>query len=252
MAKKTLLKVLQLVSEAISGDEIDTIGETDEAFDIMNIIETTYDEILDRQEWEFLKDRTLRLKTRDVTDTKLFNLGIPSDVTALQVVKYRADSGKFPTMKYMEPISFLEMLDGRNPADSNVTAIANDDGVLLNIITDKPPTFYTSFDEENLSFDSFDSARGTGAIPGDSVIVANIKPVMDFTDPTAKFPIPERMHTLLINEAIATAAVRLRQTQDPRAERISSRQHIRLKQLESITGKDLKVKRHGRRTRSGR
>lgn len=252
MAKKTLLRLVQLISNAISGDEIDVLNETDEAVEILSILETTYDEILDRKAWEFLKDRTLRLKTRDVTDTKLFNLGIPSDVTALQVVKYRADSGKFPTMTYVEPITFIERLDGRNPADANVTAIANDDDVLLNIITDKPPTFYTSFDEENLSFDAYDSARGTGAIPGDSVIVANVKPVMDFTDPTATFPIPERMGTLLLNEAIATAAVRLRQTQDPRAERISSRQHKILRELEPITLKDLQVKRHGRRTRSGR
>lgn len=252
MAKKTLLRIVQLIGQAISSDEIDTLGETIEADEILDILEMTYDEILDRREWEFLKDRTLRLKTRDVSDTKIYNLGIPSDVTALQTVKYRDDNDKFPTMEYVEPVTFIERLDGRNPDNANVTPVANDDGVLLNIITDAPPTFYTSFDEENLSFDAHDSTRGTGNLPGDSVIIANIKPVMDFTDPTAKFPIPERMGTLLLNEAISTAAVRLRQAQDPRSERISSRQHIRLRELEPITQKDLQVKLHGRKTRSGR
>jgi len=252
MAKKTLLKIVQLIGERIGADEIDDLGETVEVDEIVNVLEMTYDEILDRRDWEFMTDRTLRLKARDVTDTKLFNLDIPSSVVGLQVVKYRNLNAKFPTVTYMEPLEFLEMLDARNPLDANVTAIANDDGVLLNIKTDKAPTRYTSFDEGSLSFDAYDSTRGTGVQAGDSIIIANIKPVMDFTDPTAKFPIPERMQTLLINEAMITAGIQLRQVDDPRAARIARRQSIKLRELEPQTQPNNQVKTHGRNTRSGR
>ena len=103
MAKKTLLKIVQLIGERIGTDEIDTLGETIEVDEIVSVLELTYDEILDRRDWEFLRDRTLKLKNRDVTDTKLFNLDIPSAVTRLQCVKYRDITGKFPEMEYGEP-----------------------------------------------------------------------------------------------------------------------------------------------------
>ena len=252
MAKKTLLRLVQLIGERIGSDEIDTLDETIEATEIVSILELTFDEILDRRDWEFLRDRTLRLKARAVTDTKLFNLDMPTAVTRLQCVKYRDINGKFPEMEYVEACEFIERLDGRNADDDNVTEIANDDGVLLKIITDKAPTFYTSFDEATISFESYDDTRGTGNQAGDSIILANIKPVMDFTDATATFPIPERMGTLLLNEAMATAGVQLRQVSDSRAERIARRQGIKLRELEPITQRDQQVKRHGRRTRSGR
>lgn len=252
MAKKTLLKIVQLIGERIGSDEIDALGETIEVDEILSILEMTYDEILDRKDWEFMTDRTLRLKTIAVTDTKLYNLDIPSSVVGIQVLKYRDLNGKFPTITYMEPDEFLTLLDGRNPADDNVTAIANADGVLFNIKTDKAPGFYTSFDEATISFDSYDDTRGTGVQAGDSIIIANIKPVMDFTDPLATFPIPERMQTLLINEAMASAGIQLRQIQDPRAERIARRQHIKLREVEAVTQKNNQVKRHGRRSTSGR
>lgn len=252
MAKKTLLKLVQLIGERIGSDEIDTIDETIEASEIVSILENTYDEILDRRDWEFLRDRVLRMKARAVTDTKLFNLDIPSIVTKLQCVKYIDDNGRFPELEYVEPCKFIERLDGRNAGEANVTEIANDDGVLLKIITDQPPTFYTSFDEDTVSFDAYDAARGSGNQAGDSIIIANIKPAMDFTDPTAKFPIPERMGTLLLNEAMATAGVHLRQVTDSRAERIARRQGIKLRELEPKTQRDQQVKLHGRRSRSGR
>ncbi len=252
MAKKTLLKMVQLIGERIGSDEIDTLDETIEATEIVSILELAYDEILDRRDWEFLRDRTLRMKAREVADTKLFNLPIPTAVTRIQCLKYRDINGKFPELEYVEPCLFIERLDGRNADDANVTEIANDDGVLLKIITDKAPTFYTSFDEDNISFESFDETRGTGNQAGDTVILANIKPVMDFADPTAKFPIPERMGTLLLNEAMATAGVQLRQVVDSRAERIARRQGIKLRELEPRTQRDQQVKQHGRRTSSGR
>lgn len=252
MSKKTLLKIVQLIGERIGSDEIDTLTETIEAVEIVSILELTYDEILDRRDWEFLRDRTLRMKARAGGDTKLFNLDMPSIVTRLQCVKYIDDNGKFPELEYVEPCVFIERLDGRNVGDANVTAIANDDGVLLNIITDAPPTFFTSFDEDTISFDAYDATRGTGNQAGDSIIIANVKPAMDFTDATATFPIPERMGTLLLNEAMATAGVQLRQVTDARAERIARRQGIKLRELEPKTRRDKPVKLHGRRTRSGR
>lgn len=251
MARKTLLKLVQLIGNRI-GVEIDELDETNEATEIVEILEMTYDEVLDRKTWEFMKDRTLRMKTRDVASLQIYNLPLPSSVQLLKLMRYRNDNDQITELEYVTPRVFLERLEGRNAADAFVTEIPNEDGVLLKIFTDRAPSYYTSFNELDMSFDAHDSSRGTGNIPGDTVILADVKPVMDFTDPTALLPIPERMGGLILNEAMATAAQQLRQVQDGRAERIARRQGISLRDNEPATNQQAQRKNHGRKTSSGR
>jgi hypothetical protein len=168
------------------------------------------------------------------------------------MLKYTNDQGDKVHLEYVDPMVFIDRLDRRDEGLTEITEIANDDGVLLKIYTDRAPTFYTSFDEAVLSFDAHDSTRGTGNQAGDTVILAHVKPVVDFTDPTATLPIPERMGTLVLNEAMATAAFQLRQVQDSRAERVARRQGIHLRETEPATQQLAKRKNHGRKTSSGR
>ena len=77
-------------------------------------------------------------------------------------------------------------------------------------------------------------------------------PVTDFTDPTAVLNIPERMESLMFNEALSTCNYRLRQTADPRTDRIARRQGISLRRNEVKTKTDLKEATYGRTSRSGR
>ena len=250
--KKTLLKFVQEIAEAIEADEIDELDETIEASSIMTILQQTYDEVLDRRDWEFLRDRVVQMDVRGAGDDKYNSLTIPSNVTALQCVRYLDDNGKYKDLQYLEPCAFLAKLHARNPADASITVIPNDDGIPLYVVNDKAPTYYTSFDEEALSFDAYDGTRGLGNQIADTVIVGNIKPAVDFTDPAATLPIPERMHSLILNEAIATANYRLRQTADPRSERIARRQGIKMRELEPRTQRDQAEVSYGRNTRSGR
>lgn len=252
MTKRTILQLVQDLGSAIGSDEIDTLTETIEVVDIVKILQRTFNEILSRRDWEFLRDRVLQLDDIAGGDTKIFNLVIPINVTKLQCVKYIDDNGNFIEIKYKAPCDFYDLVQAREVADDNVTAILNDDGVALNIITDMPPSFYTSFDEINLSFDAHDSTRGTGNQAADSVIVANIIPTVDFTSPTAVLPIPERMEILVFTEAQATCNYELRQTADPRSERIARRQNIKMRELEPKTRRDQAEVNYGRRTGSGR
>ena len=255
MAKRTILKLVQQLGEAIGSDEIDTLDETIEASDIAAILEQTVDEVISRKRWEFLKDRPRQLDARAEGSTQLNTLVIPSDVTRVTCLKYRNTNNtvtEFTRITYMQPCDFLDHVQARNSTDSNITAIANADGVLINVITDAPPTRWTSFDEENITFDAYDTAAGTGNLISDSVIIADIIPVIDYTDPTATLKLPERMESLIYNEAISTCAVRLRQSVDPKAEKIANRQHRALREQEHVTNKDEQEINHGRHTRSGR
>lgn len=255
MAKRTILKLLQELGAGIGSDEIDSLDETIEATEIVTILEQTVDEVIARKRWEFTRDRVRQLDDRDVASTQLNTLVIPSDVVRINCLKYKdtaATTVKFNELTYMQPCEFVELLQSRNAADSNITPIANDDGVSLNVLIDAPPTYWTSFDEENITFDSYDATLGTGNLIADSVIIADITPVTDYTDPVGFLNVPARMESLIFNEALATCNYRLRQTSDPKAERVARRQHIAMKHHEHVTNKDIKEANYGRKSRSGR
>ena len=253
MAKITMLGFVQQIAEAIESDEIDTLDETLEASAIMTILEQTYSEVLDRRDWEFIRDRVVQLDERDAADVLQINqLRIPPNVTAIQCLRYLSKEGKYTDLTYMQPCDFIAHLHGRNQSDDTITTVINDDGVPMFIHNHIAPTRYTSFDEESIAFDAFETVRGVGNQIADTVIVGNVKPVPDFTNPAAFLPIPERMFSLILNEAIATANYRLRQTQDPRSERLARRQNIKMRELEPKTQRDNQEVHYGRRTRSGR
>ena len=252
MAKYTMLEFVQLIGEAIESDEIDELDETIEATQIMNILQQTYSEVLDRRDWEFIKDRVVQMDVMPASDVKINHLLIPPSVTALQCLRYLDMNGKFIDLTYLQPCDFIAKLHARNPADANITTVPNDDGVPMYVVNDKPPQWYTSFDEESLAFDAFESVRGIGNQIADTVIVGNIKPLPNWTAPTATLPIPERMNSLILNEAIATANYRLRQTADPRSERLARRQNIKMRELEPKTTRDTDEVHYGRRPRSNR
>ncbi len=252
MTKRTILKLVQDLGEGINSDEIDDLAETEEVVKIVNILKQTLQEVLDRKTWEFMKDKVRQLDARAGGSTELNTLLIPSDVTHITCLKYRGDSGKFAELIYLTACDFVELVQSRTDTEADITAIVNADGVSLNTRTTVAPQYWTSFDEETITFDAYDATAGTGNLIADSVILADVMPVTDFTSPTAVLNIPERMETLVFTEALVTCNYRLRQTADPRADRIARRQNISLRENEHKTKIDDPEVTYGRRTNSGR
>lgn len=253
MAKRTILQLVAQLGEGIESDEIESLNETVEASDIASILEQTYKEILNRRTWEFMTGKVRQLDNRLPASTELNTLLIPADVKKITCLRYKDEvSDKFGDLLYLTACDFVEMVQSRTVTDAAITSILNEDGVELLTFTDRKPEHWTSFDEATITFDAYDVALGTGNIGVDSVIIADVMPVTDFTDPTAVLNIPERMETLVFNEALSTCNYRLRQTADPRTDRIARRQNISLRRNEVITKTDNKEATYGRNSRSGR
>lgn len=255
MSKRTLLKLVQDLGASVSSDEIDSLDETTETTDIATFLRMAFDEVLARRDWEFLKNRIRTLDDRDAGDTQINRLRLPSDASGMSrlVVRYRnpldVREEIFSDLRYMDPWEFVKHTQSANENDANVVTVLNDDGVSSLIFNDRVPTHFTSFDEEHLWFDAYEASRGTGNITGDVVIITDIIPVMDWTDPTATLPIPERMEMLVFNEALQICAVRLRQTADPTAQRVANRQYVKMRDLEPKVNRDEQEINYGRRGR---
>ena len=249
MAKRTILQLVSQLGEGIESDEIESLNETIEASDIANILEQTYKEILNRKTWEFMKGHIRQLEASTLGANVL---AIPADVLRIDKITYKDSNGFFVDVTYLSAEAFMMIVQARNTANDNTIAIVNAAGVSINVRTDATPLYWTSFDEATVTFDAYDTALGIENLPTDSVIISDVMPITDFTDPLAVLNIPERMETLVFNEALVVCNYRLRQTADPRAERVARRQHISLRENEHITNKNTQERTYGRNSRSGR
>lgn len=241
MPTKTLLQVVQEVAENINSDEVTTLtNASTEVDDIRKLVLHTLEDLMNRNEWEFLKDRPLQL----LAGTNVIELAIPTTVQRVQTVKYRhvqagVQTG-FTTLTYMHPDDFLSRLQNVNPTEPGRDTVTLTGGVELYPANNRHPRFWTSFDEKNIVFDSYDVAENaSGVEAGDSAILATI--YLDFTGSNLETwvaPIPESLFPLWIQEASADASVKFRQTEDPREERKSRRSYVQQIRKEPVTNKD--------------
>lgn len=239
MSKYTLLQMVQKVGRAINSDEIDALGETIEADDIQNILMDTLRDIMIRRDWEFLKDKPATL----LAGANAISLSIPTTVRHVQNVRYRTEQdgvvSRYTTLKYMRPDDFICMLQRNSAADPAVTTITVN-GVELFAQTNRPPRYWTTFDETNIYMDSYDSSIDpTGLDHTKSVILATL--YLDYTGSDAATwvaPIPEVLFQQWLQEAIADASVTLRQIENPRAERKARRLFVSNGRDEPVTHRD--------------
>lgn len=241
MPKKTLLQVVKEVAENVNSDEVTSLTNASiEVDDIRKICLRTLEDLILRNDWEFLMDKPRQLSA----GTNVIEMAIPTDVKKVQTVKYRHRVGGvqsgFTTLIYMHPDDFLHRLQNVNPAESGYDTVTLASGVELYPRNDKHPRYWTSFDETNIVFDSYDKAENaTGINAADSTILATV--YMDFTGSDVETwiaPMPELLFTLWVQEASADASVKLRQAEDPREERKSRRSYIQGIRKEPVTNKD--------------
>lgn len=239
--KKTLLQVVQYVGTKINSDEISSIDETIEAQDITTLCLEVLQDILNRPSgaWEFLRDRPMTLETGTTT----LSLAIPENVRKIQNVRYRIiEAGEqtgWRTLKYIYPDEYLCRLQSNKPTDPDTTTVLVN-GIEVYPRTNRPPRYWTSFNESEIFLDSYDSEQNpTGLNPADSAIIATI--YMDFSGSTVGTwvaPIPELLFDVWMHEAAAEASVAFRQADDQRAERIARRSYVQALKNEPVTHRD--------------
>ncbi len=223
---KTLLEITQDILSDMSGDQVDSITDTEEAEQVARIVISTFNALVSRTEWP--KHKKL-LSLVPYTDSAKPNyMRLPTNVKALVSVFYDkhllGDTRKlYQEVKYKSPEDFLRYLNNRNTDNSNVEIIVDESGVELAVFNDKPPTYYTSFDDITLIFDSYDSEVETTLQAGKFQITAYILPTLDFSN-SAIPDLPLDAESLLIEEATSRCQFKLAEVQDLKAEQEANRQ----------------------------
>jgi hypothetical protein len=134
------------------------------------------------------------------------------------------DDHIYTRIKYLEPDEFLKLLNSRSSSDENVESISDFNGVELLIYNNKPPEYYTSFDDEWLVFDSYNKAIEDTLMKSKTQVVAYIYPEWVHSD-SAIPDLPDEVFALLTEESKATAFFTLKQMINDKAEQKSQRQN---------------------------
>ncbi len=222
--QKTLLKCVQDILASLKSDEVSTIDETAESSAVTSILQDTYNDLastIDFPEmWGFFK-----LELVDGTDyPTLFKL--PSNVGKLEYVHYDlSDLGAtVKDWREIKPRLRTEFLGAMADLDSAATNVYQYEfeGVDVRGYKDRDPSYYTTWDDEHLVFDTYQSDYSISLVSDKTRCYGMLYPEFVREDEWVA-PFEPRQFSLFYNEAKSRAFVDLKEIQNPKAEQWARR-----------------------------
>ncbi len=254
MAKKTVLEIVQEILSDIDGDFVNSITDTEEAEQVANIVRSTYQSMMSNRNWPHMA-RTVNL-TPSGDNERPTHMTIEENIKELISVYYDArglgdTKLDYREVKWKEPDDFLRYVYGRNSDGTNTVTVDDPSGVRLLIENNKAPSYFTSFDDNTLIFDSWDSEVDSTLQAVKSLARAFIMPEFSLND-THIPDLPEEAFTALIEEAKSRSSYRLKQQEDVKAEQDSGRQSRWLARKAWRAKGGVRYPDYGRQSRRGR
>lgn len=226
MAKKTLLEMVQDILNDLDSDSVNSINDTVESLQVAQIIHSAFDTLIDNRNWPHLR-KTVQLDEAGII-TKPNYLKIPSTWKEMEAFFYdKHKSGdariQFQDVKYKEPDSFLRYISQRDSTQPTITTVSDFSGVKLLIQNNIAPSYWTSFDDQYIVTDSYDSAVDDTLQKSKTQCIAYVSPVWVHTDDAIP-DLPSEAFSALLEEAKSVAFLVLKQSNNPKAEQRAVRQ----------------------------
>ena len=233
MAKMTLLQMTQDILSDMDSDEVNSINTTQESTQVANLIKTTYYNIIDGRDYAFLYE-LFRMTASGTTDRPT-HMSLPEDIIDLKWVKYNnkkaaTDKDLFQLIEYKTPEEFVSIVDKRDSTDTtNIKVVSDPTGITLNILKTKVPQYFTSFDDENMVFDSYLSSLDSTLQNTKTQCYGKRSVTFTLSD-TFTPDLPVQMFSYLLSEAKSAAFLTFKQMPNPKAEKHSVTQKRRMSQ----------------------
>lgn len=222
MPKMTLLDVVQSVLSDMDSDQVNSIDETFESAQVANIVKDTYYDMIGTRVWP------VHMKTMTLTGVGNSNyptfMQLPENVYEIEWIKYNKKDEMsnatgledYTSITYLDPAAFITLVHQRDAdASNNLVTIDNLSGSGARYIfqTDKQPDYWTSFDDEYIIFDSYDSTYDDTLQAQKSLILAWQEPSWSVSD-TFIPDIPAKYFNLFLSECKSAAMMKVKQVGD--------------------------------------
>lgn len=151
--KRTLLELTQAILNDLDGEAVNSIFDTEEATQYASVVRDTYFNIIAAKDTPE-HDELLKLTALSDSDRPTVFL-YPTNLKDIRLFEYNVKE-----VYWKDPIKFLDSLPTSGSDDTlDFQHPIND--VVLTIRTNKDPKYYTSFDNEYIICDSYDSSVDT-------------------------------------------------------------------------------------------
>lgn len=247
--QKTLLQIVQRVLSSMDSDDVNSISDTEEAAQVALIAEEVFEDWSTRSDWPHKKD-LFSLNSLSDTDRPT-HLGIPDDLMNVEFLKYNVTTSTdtktiWRELKYLEPHAFLDMSLSLPSSETEVESSLTNNGAAILIYNDRMPQYYTSFDEDTIICDAYDSTE-ENTLQGNKTHVFGAK-LTSFTQSDSFVPdVPTELFPGYIAEVKARSHIYYKQQQSPKDEMASRRAINKMQRLGSKTDDNRKNPNYGRR-----
>lgn len=217
MATMTLLDMTQNILSAMESDNVNDISDTEESEAVALVIKETYFDLVSQRDWPFLATRTTLTALGD-TDYPT-KMQFPTSLNKVFWIKYNKKD-----VQWMAPKDFQDMIDLREEE----AGVVDENGYFLT----QDPTYWTTFDDNFVFFDSIDTDEDSTLVAIKSVVYGQTVPT--WTHENSFVPtLPDKMFPLLLADAKGTCFLNAKQTANAKEERKAQRLKVRM-QRESI------------------
>lgn len=252
MAKKTLLDIVQDILSDMDSDEVNSINDTVESLQVARVVRSTFDNVITGREYPH-KNTLLKLQA-SLDVTKPTHMKLPENVIELLSLNYNKKKlsdtkEKYSKVTYVSPDEFILKTNYRDSSADNVLVVEEAD-VDLFILTDTAPSFFTSFDDEWLVFDSYDSLVDSTLQESKTQCFGKVQPEFLMEDDFIP-DLPIQLFPYFINEAKSTAFLVVKQMPNQKAEQHSVSQRRRMSQDAWRLTKGIQRPDYGRRSKKG-
>lgn len=206
MAKETLLAIVQGILADADGDSVNGIADTVESDQCARVVLDCHNQIVDLHDLEYTKTVKALTATSGTTPTVMDR---PEGFHSIEWIKYdkrtaAGDPQQFLEVDYMEVGDFMNMVQARNTDDSTVAEMTLSTGIVIPIINNRAPMYYTVMDpgSDEFVFDSYNSALETNLQASKSVAYGTQRPTLALSD-SATMTLPRHLESLVKREARA-------------------------------------------------
>ena len=232
MASMTLIQIVQDILSDMDSDEVSSINDSVESLQVAQIVKSTYYNIIDGKDFPFLYE--LFQLTPTSTVSRPTHMSLPDSIIDLKWIKYdnkelAATKNLYQVIQYKTPEEFLYITDNRDSGDALITVVNDSTGIKINVYNDRGPSYFTSFDDENLVFDSYDSVKEVNLTANNTQCYGKKSVAFTLTDSFTP-DLPVQMFTYLLAEAKSTCFLTLKQMPNAKAEQVSVSHKRRMSQ----------------------
>lgn len=255
--KRTLLEMTQDILVSLDGDEVSDIADTAESAQVAAIIRQCFYEIAANAK---LPEHFALFELAETSSSSPVIMTKPTDVLTIEWIKYDNKLAAETPTEYVQ-VNFLPLDDFLNRQlgqDSDATDIARFDYTIGSDIfpvvhlTSRAPSFYTTYNDSTLIFDSYNSDEET-FLRKTKTMCYGLKE-SSWTHSNSAVPnLDHKLHNLLFQEAKAQCFNELKQVDNLRVEKKARRGWQTLyKEKHDVKGQDpywdkTKLPNYGRR-----